>query len=554
MLRRLTVENYALIERLDLELDSHLNIITGETGAGKSILLGALGLLLGNKNEGGTNHSEDRNCVIEGTFDVEGYGLEPLFEQNDIDYEPQTVIRRVISPSGKSRSFVNDMPVQLSVLRELGVRLIDIHSQHRNMILSDESFRVGAVDTLADAVEQVASYRAVYADLRAAERELERMVAEAESLRRDEEWLRYQVEEFEAAAFKAGELAEAEAELAVLENADQIGEALTTVRNILDADEVGVLEQLTQAERAVQHVSRNYPSGEEVAARLRSVVAELKDLGQMVADDSERIESDPERLQRVTDRVNLIYSMCQKHRVQTLEELLAVGERLAEQLARITHSDENIERQRQRIASLRQKAEQLAEQIHKRRAKAATSISKSIVQSLTKLGMAEARFDVEVERTEELLPSGGDRIRFMFTANGRMAPQPVEKIASGGEISRVMLSLKALLAEKSKLPTIIFDEIDTGVSGRIADAMGEIISSLGENMQVVAITHLPQVASKGKTHFVVYKEQSRTNIARLGEDDRITEIAKMLSGSELSSAALTQARLLLGIAPRQTLF
>lgn len=554
MLRRLTVENYALIERLDLELDSHLNIITGETGAGKSILLGALGLLLGNKNEGGTNHSEDRNCVIEGTFDVEGYGLEPLFEQNDIDYEPQTVIRRVISPAGKSRSFVNDMPVQLSVLRELGVRLIDIHSQHRNMILSDESFRVGAVDTLADAVEQVASYRAVYADLRAAERELERMVAEAESLRRDEEWLRYQVEEFEAAAFKAGELAEAEAELAVLENADQIGEALTTVRNILDADEVGVLEQLAQAERAVQHVSRNYPSGEEVATRLRSVVAELKDLGQMVADDSERIESDPERLQRVTDRVNLIYSMCQKHRVQTLEELLAVGERLAEQLARITHSDENIERQRQRIASLRQKAEQLAEQIHKRRAKAATSISKSIVQSLTKLGMAEARFDVEVERTEELLPSGGDRIRFMFTANGRMAPQPVEKIASGGEISRVMLSLKALLAEKSKLPTIIFDEIDTGVSGRIADAMGEIISSLGENMQVVAITHLPQVASKGKTHFVVYKEQSRTNIARLGEDDRITEIAKMLSGSELSSAALTQARLLLGIAPRQTLF
>lgn len=554
MLRRLTVENYALIERLDLELDSHLNIITGETGAGKSILLGALGLLLGNKNEGGTNHSEDRNCVIEGTFDVEGYGLEPLFEQNDIDYEPQTVIRRVISPAGKSRSFVNDMPVQLSVLRELGVRLIDIHSQHRNMILSDESFRVGAVDTLADAVEQVASYRSVYADLRAAERELERMVAEAESLRRDEEWLRYQVEEFEAAAFKAGELAEAEAELAVLENADQIGEALTTVRNILDADEVGVLEQLTQAERAVQHVSRNYPSGEEVAARLRSVVAELKDLGQMVADDSERIESDPERLQRVTDRVNLIYSMCQKHRVQTLEELLAVGERLAEQLARITHSNENIERQRQRIASLRQKAEQLAEQIHKRRAKAATSISKSIVQSLTKLGMAEARFDVEVERTEELLPSGGDRIRFMFTANGRMAPQPVEKIASGGEISRVMLSLKALLAEKSKLPTIIFDEIDTGVSGRIADAMGEIISSLGENMQVVAITHLPQVASKGKTHFVVYKEQSRTNIARLGEDDRITEIAKMLSGSELSSAALTQARLLLGIAPRQTLF
>lgn len=554
MLRRLTVENYALIERLDLELDSHLNIITGETGAGKSILLGALGLLLGNKNEGGTNGNGDSNCVIEGTFDVEGYGLEPLFEQNDLDYEPQMLLRRVISPSGKSRSFVNDIPVQLSVLRELGVRLIDIHSQHRNMILSDESFRIGAVDTLADAVDKVAAYRKVYAQMRAAEREVECMVAEAATLRRDEEWLRYQVEEFEAAAFKAGELAEAEAELAVLENADQIGEALTTVRNILDADEVGVLEQLAVAERTVQQVSRNYPAAEELAARLRSVVAELKDVGEAVADDSERIESDPERLQRLTDRVNLIYSMCQKHRVQTLDELLAVGERLGEQLARITHSDENIERQRAQVAALRHKAEQLAEQIHSRRKQAAKSISMSIVQSLARLGMAEARFDVEVERLTELQPTGGDSIRFMFTANSRMAPQPVEKIASGGEISRVMLSLKALLAEKSKLPTIIFDEIDTGVSGRIADAMGEIINSLGENMQVVAITHLPQVASKGQTHFVVYKEQSRTNIARLGEEERITEIAKMLSGSELSSAAITQARLLLGIQPRETLF
>ena len=554
MLRRLTVENYALIDKLDLELDAHLNIITGETGAGKSILLGALGLLLGNKNESGTIRDQERNCIIEGTFDIEGYGLEAFFEDNDLDYEPQTVIRRMISPSGKSRSFVNDMPVQLSVLRELGVRLIDIHSQHRNMILSDEAFRQSALDTLAGAGESVAEYKKIYSELRHAERELEQMTSQSESLRKDEEWLRYQVEEFEAAALKAGELAEAEEELAVLENADQIGEALATVRNILDAEQIGVLEQLSAAENTIQRVKGNYPQGEEIASRLHSVVQELKDLGQTVADDSERIEANPERLQKLTERVNLIYSMCQKHRVQTLEELIAVGERLAEQLSAITHSDENIERQREKIAALRAKAEKWADKIHTLREKASKGMSKSIASTLTSLGMPEAQFIVEVVDAGELMPSGKDHIRFMFTANGRMAPQPVEKIASGGEISRVMLALKALLAEKSKLPTIIFDEIDTGVSGRIADAMGDIISRLSENMQVVAITHLPQVASKGESHFVVYKQDSRTNISRLGEDDRITEIAKMLSGSEITAAALSQARILLGVQPKTTLF
>ena len=554
MLRRLSVENYALIEKLDLELDTHLNIITGETGAGKSILLGALGLLLGNKNDSGTLRDELRSCVIEGVFDVEGYGLEPIFEENDIDYEPQTIIRRMIVPSGKSRSFVNDVPVSLAVLRELGVRLIDIHSQHRNMILSDEAFRTSALDTLAGATADVEAYGAVYAELRGAEREAERMVAEADTLRRDEEWLRYQVEEFEAAALKAGELKEAESELAVLENADQIGEALTTVRNILDADEVGVLEQLAAAENAVRHVSRNYPAGEEIAARLHSVVAELKDLGQVVADDSERIDANPERLQHLTERVNLIYSLCQKHRVQSLEELLSVQEHLSAQLHAITHSDEALERQRAKIAALKDKAEKQAAKIHAQREKAAKGMSKSIVQSLVQLGMPEACFEVEVVDAGCLMPSGRDHIRFMFSANARMAAQPVEKIASGGEISRVMLSMKALLAERSKLPTIIFDEIDTGVSGRIADAMGDIISALGENMQVVAITHLPQVASKGESHFVVYKEQSTTRLTRLGEDDRITEIAKMLSGSQITAAAMSQARILLGVEPKTTLF
>ncbi|MBQ4128120.1 MAG: DNA repair protein RecN [Alistipes sp.] len=546
MLRRLTVENYALIDKLDIELDSHLNIITGETGAGKSILLGALGLLLGNKSESGSLRDESRNCIVEGVFTLKGYSLESFFEEYDLDYEEQTVVRRMISPAGKSRAFVNDMPVQLSVLRELGARLIDIHSQHQNLVLADESFRLRAIDTLAGSAEQVARYGATYSELRSAQREAERMLSEAESLRKDEEWLRYQVEEFDAAALKQGELAELEQELAVLENAEQIGEALITVRNILDAEQIGVLEQLSAAQSAISHISKNYPSGEQIASRLHSVVQELKDLGATVADDSERIEADPERLQRLTDRVNMIYSMCQKHRVSTLDELMAVGERFREQLNAITHSDEAMERQRELIKELEAKARKQADAIHSSREKVAQQSSKRVAKMLSMLGMPEAVFAVEVNQVEELLPTGCDKIRFMFSANKSVAPQPVEKIASGGEVSRVMLALKAMLAEKAKLPTIIFDEIDTGVSGRIADAMGEIIRSLSDNMQVVAITHLPQVASKGESHIVVYKQNSRTNIARLQADERVEEIAKMLSGSVITEAALSQAKLLLG--------
>lgn len=546
MLRRLTVENYALIDKLDMELDARLNIITGETGAGKSILLGALGLLLGNKNDSSTIRDMERSCIIEGLFDVSNYALESFFEENELEYEPQTVVRRVISPAGKSRAFVNDMPVQLATLKELGARLIDIHSQHRNMVLSDETFRIDAVDTMAGAKEQYGIYRDIYQQWREAERELERMQAEAESLRKDEEWLRYQVSEFEAAALKEGELAEAEAELSVLENADQIGEALMSVRNILDADQIGVLEQLATAESAVAKISANYPSGEEIVSRIHSVVQELKDLGATVANDSERINTDPERLQKLTDRVNMIYSLCQKHRVKDFDELLEVEQRLSAQLRAITHGDEAISQQRTVVANLHDRAKSEAGHLHALRESASVELSAQVEAILHKLGMAEARFMVEVAEQQELLPSGMDRVRFMFSANGGVAPQAVEKVASGGEISRVMLALKALIAQKMSLPTIIFDEIDTGVSGRIADAMGDIISSLGKNMQVVAITHLPQVASKGDSHFVVYKENSRTNISMLDSNQRVQEIAKMLSGSEISDAAMSQARLLLG--------
>lgn len=547
MLRRLSVENYALIDKLDLQLDKALNIITGETGAGKSILLGALGLLLGNKNDNAAIHDQERSCIIEGEFEIGGYNLEAFFQDNDLDYDPTTVVRRVISPSGKSRAFVNDIPVQLTVLKQLGASLIDIHSQHRNMVLSDEGFRLEAVDTLAQSESLLGEYRAAYNQLRQKQRELERLQSEAETLRKDEEWLRYQVAEFDAAALKEGELEMAEAELAVLENADQIGEALISVRNILDAEQIGVLEQLAVAENMVARVSDNYPHGKEIASRIHSVLQELKDLGATVADDGERIEADPERLQRLTERVNTIYSMCQKHRVKSLEELMAVGAKFSAQLATITHGDEQIVSLREEIASITKSAKELAQQLHNLREGAAVQMSEQVAAKLKRLGMEEARFRVDVVPTSELMSDGADHISFMFSANAKVEPQMIEKVASGGELSRVMLALKAMIARRKNLPTIIFDEIDTGVSGRIADVMGEIISELADNMQVVAITHLPQVASKGESHYVVYKQQSKTNITALSAEQRVEEIAKMLSGSQITDAALVQARVLLNI-------
>ena len=448
MLRRLSVSNYILIDSLEIEFDPRLNIITGETGAGKSILLGALGLLLGNKNEGAALRDTQRNCVIEGVFDIAAYGLRPFFEANDLDYADEAVVRRILTPAGKSRAYINDLPVQLAQLREFGSRLIDIHSQHQNLILASEEFRTEALDTVAGNGELRAAYRAKYERLQELQRTCARLRAEADAARRDEEWLRYQSEELTAARLRAGEVAELEAEQAVLANADRIGEAITAVRNAFDGDEIGVLAQVKNAEVEIGRLGGSYPHAADMSRRPRE--------------------------------------------------------------------------------------------------QAAPAFAGQIVATLVRLGMPDARFEAAVVDCGALTEGGRDRVEFRFSANRTTPPAAVERIASGGELSRVMLALKALLARRMQLPTILFDEIDTGVSGRIADAMGEIICALAETMQVVDITHLPQVASKGSTHFVVYKRDGETHIARLTPDERTTEIAKMLSGSEVTEAAMTQARILLG--------
>jgi len=549
MLRTLTVENYVLIDRLEMELDRSLNIITGQTGAGKSILLGALGLLLGNKAEGGAMRDESRNCVIEGVFDVEGYGLEGFFDENDLDYDPSLTIRRVITPAGKSRSYVNDLPVGQSVLRELGVRLVDIHSQHRNLILSDDKFRIGVVDSIAGCGELVGEYRKLYDELQAAERELAQLRAEAERNRRDEEWIRFQVEELTAANLREGELARIEAEQSVLANADAIGEAIVASRNALDDEQMGVLLQLKTIEQAMSGIAPTLPLAGELFERIHSALLDLKDVSSELASAAERIDADPERLAQVVARIDLIYSLQQKHRVTSESELIALREKYSAQLQTITSGDERIAALEKHIKELHSEALRRADEIHAARVKAVPAIDSELSATLAELGMPSARFTVDVAAQEELMATGRDRVSFLFSANVGLAPQPVEKIASGGEISRVMLALKALVARSMQLPTIIFDEIDTGVSGQIADAMGRIISDLSRSMQVINITHLPQVASKGKTHFVVYKEDTllgaMTSIRQLSARERVDEIAKMLSGSTVTSAAIEQARCLL---------
>lgn len=549
MLRRLSVENYALIDKLELELDPRLNIITGETGAGKSILLGALGLLLGNKNDGSAMKDATRNCVVEGTFDLTGRGMELFFEQNELDYEAQTTVTRLITPSGKSRAFINDIPVQLAQLRDFSAQFIDIHSQHQNLILSSEEFRISALDTVAGNGSLRAEYETCFLRLTELRRKLAALQQAAAEGRRDEEWLRYQTGELEAANLRNGEQAELEAELSLLENADQIGETLTNLRNRFDEDETGVLARLKSTETELNKLRDRYPQAGEFADRLRSASLELKDIDAAAAAESDRIDTDPERLQVVSARLDMLYSLCQKHHAADTGELIAVRDRYAAKLSAIVHSDEEVAACEEQLRKAAKQVETLAVRLHKAREKSAPEFCRHILSTLSKLGMPDTAFQIGLTEMSEPGRMGKDSVAFLFTANRTAAPQPVERIASGGELSRVMLALKALLAERMQLPTIIFDEIDTGVSGRIADAMGEIICSLAATMQVVDITHLPQVASKGDTHFVVYKRDGRTSITRLTAEERTIEIAKMLSGSEITEAALSQARILLGQNP-----
>ena len=551
MLKRLSVENYALIDKLDIAFAPGLNIITGETGAGKSILLGALGLILGNRGDVAAIRDAQRNCVIEAEFDLSGYRLEGLFASFDIDYDQQCMIRRVITPAGKSRAYVNDLPVQLAALRAIGERLIDIHSQHQTLLLGESRFQTALLDSVAAHAQLLEQYGSVYDELNRTQRERDELLRLAAESGKDREYIAYQLEELQAARLAEGEQEELESLLDELSHAVEIKDNLLYAAQVLDGDEQGVLTRLKGIEQAIGRLQGVYPQAGQFYQRLHSAALDLKDIASEITSEGDRIEADPLRQEQTRERLDLIYSLQQKHKVDSVAALLALQAGYEQRLSGLDSYGFQVEELTLRIETLLARAGELAASITAGRRAAGPKVEQHVTGLLVQLGMPSAQLRIEVAPAGELRADGADLIRFLFTANRNTSLQPIEKVASGGEMSRLMLSLKALVAAHAQLPTIIFDEIDTGVSGAIADKMGEIITSLSGSLQVVNITHLPQVASKGDHHFLVYKEETSegtlSRIRKLSSEARVAEIAKMLSGSAVTAAATEQARLLLGM-------
>ena len=550
MLRSLYIQNYALIEKLDIGFDSGFSVITGETGAGKSIILGAIGLLLGQRADVKSIRKGASKCIIEARFDVSAYGMQPFFEANEPEYEDECILRRELYASGKSRAFINDTPASLAQMKELGELLIDVHSQHQNLLLNKEGFQLNVLDLLAHDEAELAAYQRLYNDWRQARQDLEALVARAEQSRADEDYIRFQLEQLEEANLTDGEQEELEQEAEMLTHAEDIKAGLYRAGQALNADEGGVLEALKDCQNTMMGLRSVFAPAGELADRLDSVYIELKDISQEVSDKEEEVEFNPARLDEVNARLNLIYSLQQKHRVDTVKALLSLQENYALQLSAITSSDEDIARLEAQVKELFSQVTAQAQVLTEARTRAAREVERQMAARLVPLGMPNVRFQVEMGVRKEPGMHGADTVNFLFSANKNGVLQNISSVASGGEIARVMLSVKAMIAGAVKLPTIVFDEIDTGVSGEIADRMADIMQEMGDNdRQVISITHLPQIAARGRAHYKVYKEdnevETNSHIRRLTDDERVEELAHMLSGATLTEAALNNARALL---------
>ena len=552
MLRSLYIQNYALIEKLDISFGAGFSVITGETGAGKSIILGAIGLLLGQRAEVKAIRQGASKCVIEARFDISAYGMEPFFEENELEYEEECILRREVYASGKSRAFINDTPASLVQMKELGEQLIDVHSQHQNLLLNKEGFQLNVLDILSHNDEQLSTYQSLYREWKQAQQELADLIARAEQNKADEDYIRFQLEQLEEANLSAGEQEELEQETDMLSHAEEIKAGLFRVGQLLTSDEGGLLAGLKESLNTMLGLQKVYSPATELAERLESTYIELKDVSQEVSSQEEDVEFNPERLEEVNDRLNLIYTLQQKHRVTTVEELLALTEEYAAKLAAITSYDERIGELTTLCDTLYNKVKKQAAVLTKARTGAAREVEKQMASRLVPLGMPNVRFQVEMGIRKEPGVHGEDTVNFLFSANKNGSLQNISSVASGGEIARVMLSIKAMIAGAVKLPTIVFDEIDTGVSGEIADRMADIMQEMGEqDRQVISITHLPQIAARGCAHYKVYKQDNETetnsHIRRLADEERVEEIAHMLSGATLTEAALNNAKALLGI-------
>ena len=550
MIQRLFIRNYALIDSLEIDFRPGFTVLTGETGAGKSIILGALSLILGQRADSKAIKDAAQKTVIEGTFDVSAYEMRSFFEENDLDYEPSgiCILRRELSPAGKSRAFVNDTPVSLTVLKELGEQLIDIHSQHQNLLLGDNRFQLRMIDIWAGDESLLSQYRTEYkryCDLRDS---LDRLRRASEENRK-EDYLRFQYDQLCEARLQPGEQSLLEDEQEMLTHAGEIKNALYSVAQYLGGDEGGALLQMKECQSVLRSLLRIYSAVEPLSERIESAYIEMKDILGEIENRQETVSVDPIRLQEVESRLDLIYGLQQKHHVSTIDELLSLQADLQQRLEAIDHSDEQITELQRKLSEQEKSLHTLAERLSAARHEASVGFTEKLIERARPLGMPHLRFEVEWKSKEGFDADGTESVRYLFSANKNRPMESVADIASGGEISRLMLTIKSLAADAAALPTIIFDEIDTGVSGEIADKMGEIMAGMAHYMQVVAITHLPQVASRGEYHYRIYKndegETTQTCIEPLDDTRRAEEIARMLSGTQLTEAALKNARELL---------
>lgn len=553
MLKHLYIKNFALIDILDIDLYPGFSVITGETGAGKSIVLGAIGLLLGQRADLKTLKQGAERCVIEAHFDLSRYDMKDFFDENDIEYDANDcIIRRELTAAGKSRAFINDTPVQLSMLKELGERLVDVHSQHQNLLLNKQDFQMSVLDIIADDAKELADYKASYDAYHQAANELEALKEEIERNRQNVDFLQFQYQELEGARLNIGEQEELEQKSDTMTHAEDIKSALYTADNALQADETGIVSQLRSALNAMKGISRVFSEAEELATRMDSTYIELKDIAQEVGSLLSNVDFDPAELDHINERLDRLYDLQKKYHAEDTKGLIALRDSLKEQLDHIDNSDETLRERAQQVEQLKAQCQQKADTLTKLRTKAAKKVETEMQQRLVPLGMPNIRFQVSISK-ENLAANGQDKVAYLFSANTSTPLQPVSQVASGGEIARVMLSLKAMISGAVKLPTIIFDEIDTGVSGKIAEKMAEIMYEMGSHeRQVISITHLPQIAALGAAHYKVEKEETpqgtTSRMEILSPEERITEIAQMLSGSKVTEAAIQNAKQLLRLA------
>ena len=552
MLQQLYIKNFTLIDELDIELHPGFSVITGETGAGKSIILGAIGLLLGQRADSKSIKQGADRCVIEAHFDLSRYDLKPFFDENDIEYDDHdTIIRRELTAAGKSRAFINDTPVALTMLKELGDQLMDVHSQHQNLLLNKQDFQLNVVDILANDSKELEDYQQCFANYQQKTKELNQLREEIERNKQNADFLQFQYDELEAAQLVEGEQEELEQQSETMSHAEDIKTALYEADNALNGDESGVVSQVKSAYNALNGISKVMPKTAELTERLDSCRIELKDIADEVSQLLERTDFNPAELDNINNRLDRLYELEKKYHVEAVEELIQQRDNLKLKLSHIENSDEAVSEMEKEVAKLRSLCAHRAETISTMRRATADNMRSQLAQRLEQLGMPHARFDVSITKTE-LGKNGQDSISFLFSANTSTPLQPVSQVASGGEIARVMLSLKAMISGAVKLPTIIFDEIDTGVSGKIAEKMAQIMQEMGRTeRQVISITHLPQIAALGSHHYRVSKEETKngtvSHMTELNNEERITEIAQMLSGSDISDAAIQNAKELLKI-------